>query len=343
MNADVRIASMTDKVERTLQQRQAAAPSGAGAGSWLLDSPRVTATLSLASKIAATPTVPVILSGERGTGVSDLARWIHDHDPGSTCGRFVQTSGHLAVPGEVGVRPLSGTLFVDDVESLRAPSQAWLLNLLLERERRRSPLRIIAGTRMSVPDLLAMPHLSQELVHALDVTRLTIPPLRDHPEEIVPLAYRFLHVCADRVGKSLRGFAVAAEDKLLSHDYPANVRELRNAVERAVVLETSSEVQASSIAFYSEDGPKANQLVVKRVGAGRLPSFAEVERDYLVMLLQQLRGCRAEVSRAMGVSYPTVLKKIARHQLDVRAIVAASELGGRSMLGPADPLFRRGA
>jgi DNA-binding NtrC family response regulator len=326
MSADAGIAIADEKIERALQKRREGVPSGAAAGSWLLESPRMAALLPVAAKISAMPTAPVILTGEPGTGTAELARWIHAHDPVSCNARFMQTSGHLAIPAELQGRPLAGTLFVDDIENLRSATQAWLLNLVSERETRRAPVRVVAGTRRDVPDLLALQHLSHELIHALDVTRVKIPPLRERLEEILPLAYRFLHVFAERVGKPLSTFSVAAESKLLSYDYPANVRELRNVVERAAVLEESNEVQVASIVFYSEQATTAEPSppVRRIVGRERYPSLAEVERDYLVMLLRQLRGCRAEVSRAMGVSYPTVLKKIARHGLDVAAIVAAS-------------------
>jgi DNA-binding NtrC family response regulator len=336
------VSVVPDNVNRVLEERRAISKGSRESGPWLLESPRLAPVLALASKIAAMPTAPVIVTGERGTGTSELARWVHDHDLTTCSAHFAAMPGHLASPTEVRGRALQGTLFIDDVESLRPASQAWLLRLVSEREMRKVAIRVIVSTKRSVPDLLTARHLNPELVYALDVARLSIPPLRERPEEILLLANRFLRVLSERIQKPLSGFSAAAESKLLSYGYGANVRELRNVVERAVVMEDSDEVQAGSIVFYSDrpqddqPGKAIEKLPRKRVDPERLPTLAEVERDYLVTLLRNLRGCRAEVSRAMGVSYPTVLKKIARHGLDVRAIVAATD-DAAAMLAPRVP------
>ena len=345
MNADFGLRFVTDSVPRVLQERRASASRAAEAAPWLLESPRLAPVLSLASKIAGMPTTSVIITGERGTGTSELARWIHDHDVTTCAGRFMSMPAHLASSFDVRGKVL-GTLFVEDEENLRPTSQAWLLRLVTEREARRVAFRIIVSTKRSVPELLAVRHLNQELVHALDVARLDIPPLRERPEEILPLAHRFLCEFAERAEKPLNGFSVAAENKLLLHTYEANVRELRNVVERAVAMEDSDEVRAESIVFYSdraqeEQGAKRTEkLTTIQFGRERMPTLGELEREYLVTLIRQLRGCRAKMSRAMGVSYPTVLKKIARHGLDVRAIVEAHDERPEEQARPANRLCR---
>jgi DNA-binding NtrC family response regulator len=328
MSADFGAPVATENVSRVLRERRANFSRVGEAAPWLLESPRLGPVLSLAAKIASMPTASVIVTGELGTGTSELARWVHDHDVTTCSGRFLAMPGHLASPLEVRGKVLQGTLFVEDFENLRPKSQSWLLRLVAERETRKGALRIIVSTKRSVSELVALRHLNPELVHALDVTRLDIPPLRERPEEILLLAYRFLRLLTERVDKPLNGFSLAAENKLLCHGYGANVRELRNVVERAVAMEDSDDVQAESIVFHSEQ-PQDDQsrrtvesVPLKLFGRDRPPSLAEVEREYLVTLIRNLRGCRAQVSRAMGVSYPTVLKKIARHGLDVRAIVA---------------------
>jgi DNA-binding NtrC family response regulator len=334
MNADVGLRVVTDNVNRVLQERRASVSRVGEAAPWLLESPSLAPVLSLASKISGMPTTSLIITGELGTGTGDLARWVHDHDVTTCAGRFMSLPGHLVKSFDVRGKAL-GTLFVEDVENLEPASQSWLLKLVSEREARRVALRIIVSTKRSVPELLAVRHLNQELVHALDVARLNIPPLRERPEEILLLAHRFLCEFAERVDKPLIGFSVPAENKLLSHTYEANVRELRNVVERAVAMEDSDEVQVESIVFYSDRAPDQGAMRTEkpttttiRFGRERIPTLGEVEREYLVTLIRHLGGSRAKMSRAMGVSYPTVLKKIARHDLDVRAIVEA--LDGRS-------------
>lgn len=145
------------------------------------------------------------------------------------------------------------------------------------------------------------------------------------------LARRFLGHYAERRGRPLLRFSEAAERKLLAHTYPANVRELRNVVERAAALATpdSDEVGDDVVLVFDVGGATSVRAQLFRpvsavAGqvAAHLPTLAELERDYLVMLIRELKGRRTAISRAMGVSYPTVLKKISDHGLDVRAIVA---------------------
>jgi DNA-binding NtrC family response regulator len=113
----------------------------------------------------------------------------------------------------------------------------------------------------------------------------------------------------------------------LSHTYPANVRELRNVVERAAALATSDEVGEAAIVLF--DQFEARRAVIEPILAAtkrkqesaQVPTLAELERDYLVLLIREFRGRRTEISRALGVSYPTVGRMIAKHQLDVKSIV----------------------
>jgi DNA-binding NtrC family response regulator len=190
------------------------------------------------------------------------------------------------------------------------------------------PLRIIASSRLSVGELLQQRQLSQELIHTLDVCRLVIPPLRQRQGDILQLGRRFLRHYAEKLDRPALHFSAEAESKLLSHDYAANVQELRNIVERAMAVASSDEIGVEAIVFYEErsDFQTRNRHVPFSAGKNgergrRLPSLSEVEHDYLKMLIRELRGRRAEISRVMGISYQTVLRKIALHGLDVRAIV----------------------
>jgi two-component system, NtrC family, response regulator AtoC len=334
----VGLAALSVDVVRALEGRRAAAVASEVPRHWLLDSPRLTAVLAVAKRLATTATTPLIIQGERGCGVKELARLVHDEDPSAKTGQFRAVHAQFVSPTEMRGCALHGTLFIEDVENLKAPGQTWIGGMLADREAAQRPLRIVVSSRFSVGELLQQKRLSQELVHALDVTRVVIPPLRERPEEILGIARKFLGHYASRLERPCLRFSSAAECKLLSHAYPANVCELRNIVERAVALSASDdrEIGDGSIVFY--DGPvdahgRRDLLPVPRStdveATGRLPRLVDVERDYLVMLIRELRGRRTEISRAMGVSYPTVLKKIAQHHLDVRAIVASGSEGGQ--------------
>jgi DNA-binding NtrC family response regulator len=282
----------------------------------------------------AAPPTPIIIQGERGCGVKELARLVHDKDPGAAAGPFKAVPAQFVSQAEMRGWIPHGTLFIEDVENLKSAGQTWIGTMLADRETARRPLRIVVGSRFGVGELLAQKRLSQELLHALDVSRLIIPPLRERPEDILVMARKFLGHYASRLGRPGLRFSATAECKLMCHSYPANVCELRNVVERAVALSAAEEEEIADATIVFYDAPVdlhgRRELLPARSAAvessGRLPRLVDMERDYLVMLIRELRGRRTEISRAMGVSYPTVLKKIAQHRLDVRAIVA-SEAG----------------
>jgi DNA-binding NtrC family response regulator len=325
------LSSESDSDSRTthaLEARRAAGFSGEMPGHWLLDSPGLAPVMELARRLARAPGAPILIEGERGSGVPELARMIHDSDPIARRGRFLSMTAHLAAPPDMRGWSPSGTLFIEDIENLPVPVQVWVEELLASRSASDRPMRIIAGSRMSVGNLLRHPSLHEELVHALDVGRIVLTPLRDRPGDILGLAQRFLSHYAEWQGRPLLRFTRAAECKLMSHTYPANVRELRNVVERAAALATSEEVGEDAIVLF--DQFEARRAVIEPILAAttlrkresaQVPTLAELERDYLVLLIREFRGRRTEISRALGVSYPTVNRMIAKHQLDVKSIV----------------------
>jgi DNA-binding NtrC family response regulator len=253
---------------------------------------------------------------------------IHDADPIAQRGRFQMMTAHLAARPDMRGWSHTGTLFIEDVENLPMSAQVWVEELLASRSESDTPMRIIAGSRMSMGDLLRYPGLHEELVHALDVGRIVLPPLRTRTGDILGLARRFLSHYAEWQGRPLLQFSHAAENRLLAHPYPANVRELRNVVERAAALTTSDEVGEDAIVLF--DQFEAKRAVVEAIlpraatrkrETSQVPTLAELERDYLVLLIREFKGRRTQISRALGVSYPTVSRMIAKHQLDVKSIV----------------------
>lgn len=336
-----------------MEGHRLAAAAAACPGDWILESPRLAPVLAVVRRVATTPAVPVIVTGERGVGVNELCRLLHSETIRTSPGRLwtvpASGAGRPSRRGEFG----SGTLVVDDVENLRPEAQRWLMEVVGDQGGAGRAIRVVATSQLEVGQLLAHPGLAQELVHALDVVRLYLPPLRHRPEEILPTAERYLRHFARAAGRSIKGFTGDAQTKLLTHPYPANVRELRNAIERAVALEISGEIQSGSVIFHDERsgadsaalnggsaaGARLAPARIPRLSAmmqgARLPSLAEVEREYLIVLIRRLRGRRTLISRAMGVSYPTVVKRIAQHGLDVRAILAAED-ESRGQAGPAN-------
>jgi DNA-binding NtrC family response regulator len=339
-------------VARAMEMRRRAAASlkaGEDAASWLLDSPRLARVLTAARRIAGMPETPVMLQAERGTGAEELGRYIHDLDPRARKGRFLALSAHAVNAGQLRTLPLEDrTVLIEGVQQLRGETQGWLAGVVSKRIR---GLRVIVVSPYDVSELLQQHALTPEFIETLDVARLTLPPLRERREEILPLAQRFLVHWSERAGRMFAGFSGAAEARLLAHAYHGNIRELRNLIERAVALEETHQIQASSIMFseaFAEErirstGDATLSKVLAASGTGeKLPTLAELERAYLVLLVRELRGRRTRIARVMGLSYPTVLKKIARYEIDVETLLHEVEGGTEGRPGDLSVVPRTG-
>src|SRR5258707_1516369 len=137
-----------------------------------------------------------------------------------------------------------GTLFLDEVGDLPAPLQPKLLRLLQEKryervgetQTRACDVRIVAATNRILETEVAAGKFREDLLYRLNVFEVTLPPLRQRPNDILPLAAHLLGFFARQAGKLLKGYSEEARAALLRHPWPGNLRELRNAVERGVIL-----------------------------------------------------------------------------------------------------------
>jgi two-component system, NtrC family, response regulator AtoC len=305
--------------------------------------------LALASKVAASPDTTVLITGETGTGKELVAQRVHLATPGRGEGPFVELNcaaipetlleaelfGHEkgAFTDAARTRPglleeaEGGTLFLDEVGDMPPATQAKLLKVLETRVFRRlggardldADVRFVAATHRDLDAAVADGKFRLDLFHRLDVFRIHLPPLRERREDVIPLARFFLSELAARAGKAIRALAPETERLLLGDPFPGNVRELRNVIERAVILENGPELSPAVLHLRpggSEPAPPAASGTPPSADAPP-PSLAAVERAYLVGLLERARGNRSQVARWMGVSYPTVQKKIADFSIDV--------------------------
>jgi two-component system response regulator AtoC len=219
-------------------------------------------------------------------------------------------------------------VFLDEIGDMPLATQAKLLKVLETQAFRRlggtrdieADVRFIAATHHDLRASVAAGAFRLDLYHRLDVFRITIPPLRERREDIVPLARFFLAELAARAGKDIRAIAPEAERRLLAYGFPGNVRELRNVIERAIILESGSTLSPHSVLLRDEEpAPAAGGVsVALPADEGEAPpSLEQVEKAYLVQLLERAGGNRTQVARWMGVSYPTVMKKIVDYGIDI--------------------------
>jgi NtrC-family two-component system response regulator AlgB len=261
--------------------------------------PAMQKTLDLAFHAAASEAT-VLLRGESGTGKGVLARAMHSRSPraggpfvvvhcpslsaelleselfghvkGAFTGAVADTNGKVAAAE-------GGTLFLDEVGDLPMSVQPKLLRLLQDRayERvgetrtRQADVRILTATNRDLPAAAAAGRFREDLYYRLNVIEVELPPLRQRPDDILPLAERLLRFFARQSSKPAATFTAAAREALGRHSWPGNVRELRNAVERGVILAPGKEIDLPHLPpLLSVPAPPARVEVGGRVTLGAL-------------------------------------------------------------------------
>jgi two-component system response regulator AtoC len=292
---------------------------------------------------AAATDATVLLLGESGTGKSLVARVLHRLSARRN-GPFVEINcgaippglieselfGHArgAFTGAGRERPglfeeaKGGTVLLDEVAELPPDLQVKLLTVLEERRVRRVgenrdrevDARVIAATNADLAAAVRRGRVREDLFYRLNVISLTIPPLRQRREDILPLARRFLGELARETNRRLRGFSPAAEEALLAHRWPGNVRELRNVVERSLLLKTSgARIERADLPPLA--GATRGEARVSLPSAGLPEAVREYEKRLLLEALEQSRGVVAGAATLLGISRTNLHNKLKKHDL----------------------------
>ena len=184
-------------------------------------------------------------------------------------------------------------------------------------------VRLIAATNRDVVDAIRRGEFREDLFHRLNVMQFRPPPLRERGGDILLLAAHFLRGFNARLGKNVRAISEAARAALVAHTWPANIRELRNVIERAVILESSQEVQPSSLPDFEVES-RLRQAVVPSA-APRLSNLGDTliafEREMVSAALQQHDGNLAAAAAQLGLTLEALQFRL-----------------GRLQIGPATPL-----
>ena len=292
----------------------------------------------LAGRVAATD-ANVLVTGESGTGKDALAQHLHAQSP-RAAGPFVRidcaalpaelleaelfgyergafTGATAAKPGRLEAAH-KGTLVLDEIAHLPRDAQAKLLRVIERREferlggRRtvRVDARLVALTNVDLDDAVRRRAFREDLFYRLNVVRIHVPPLRERREDVGPLAEKLLAAYAAKHGRPARRFDSGALAALAVYDFPGNVRELANVVERAVIVSDGREVGA-------EDLPEAVRAAAA-LGArrSRRPTLAELEDEYIREVLAAARGNKSEAARVLGISRKNLYERLARQKAD---------------------------
>ena len=334
-------ASLLEQVERYCMRSVAEDD-----GDIVAADPKSGALLALAARVAASATT-VLLSGESGSGKEVLARYIHRHSPraehpfiaincaaipdnlieatlfGHERGAFTGASQAQAGKFE---QAQGGTLLLDEISEIPLPLQAKLLRVLQEREVElvgakkalALDIRVIATTNRDLGACVAAGTFRADLYYRLNVFPLQLPPLRERPADIVPLARRFVAGHAQAMGRPQLRLAACAEQRLLAHPWPGNVRELENVVQRAVILAAVDLIEAAELDFGAAPALQATpqpQPQGEAVAAGADMDMKSLERAHIMETLLAVNGSRKLAVERLGISERALRYKLQQYRL----------------------------
>jgi len=304
------------------------------------NSPAIRHVFEMISHVAATDAT-VLVTGESGTGKELVARSLHEHSPRASrhfialnCGALTETLleselfGHergAFTGADTRRRGLfeeanGGTLFLDEVGELTPATQVRLLRVLQERHVRpvgsnhAKPIdvRVIAATNRDLGEEVGQRRFREDLFYRLNVVSIDLPPLRNRGEDLLLLAHHLLNKHGSRLGKPGLRFSSEAVEALSAYPFPGNIRELENAVERAVIMTNDDTVRAE--AFPAQLRRMSSRPRLRAVTDLDFPEArARFERSYLEQILEETAGNLSQAARRAGMDRSNFRRLLERH------------------------------
>ena len=172
-------------------------------------------------------------------------------------------------------------------------------------------VRVIAATNRDIEGAIEEKRFREDLYFRLNVIQIPLPPLRSRAGDVLPLAQRLLKTFAERAGKPITGIAPAAAEKLVAYSWPGNVRELQNCIERAVALARLEHIVVEDLPEKVRDH-RASHVLVTGDDPSELVPMEELERRYVLRVLEAVRGNKAAAARILGFERKTLYRKLER-------------------------------
>ncbi len=297
-------------------------------------SPAMTQVLSMARRVA-TSTMPILITGENGTGKSLLAEYIHRHSARAP-GPFISVNmgaisestfesemfGHTrgaftdAKSDRIGRVELAdqGTLFMDEVANLPLAQQAKILRLLEERHyeklgsshTRQADIRFISATNADLDTMVAERGFRQDLLYRLNGVTLRIPSLRERQADIRPLAESFLERARQHYGSPARRFSQPALRALEHYPWPGNIRELQHVVERSVLLAQQEDIVEGDLQLAKTAPAQPAELAQM--------SLEQAEVWFIQQALDRHQGNASEAAKALGLSRSALYRRLGKRE-----------------------------
>ena len=283
----------------------------------------------------------VLVTGETGTGKELVARALHDRGP-RKAGPFVglncsavpealleaELFGHVrgaftdAARARAGlfVRANGGTLFLDEIAELPLALQPKLLRALQERKVRpvgsdeeiSFDARVVTATNRDLESAVEENRFREDLFFRINVIHVALPPLRARGGDVLLLAQHFVDRYAGQAGKSVSGISAAAAERLLAYAWPGNVRELENCIERAIALTEYDKIAVDDLPEKIRSYRRSHVLVASDDPTELVP-LEEVERRYILRVMEAVGGNKTEAAQVLGVGRRTLYRKLEQY------------------------------
>jgi DNA-binding NtrC family response regulator len=336
------------QVERALEHKQINEENSAlrralstmsGGASPVFQSPAMKQVVRTIERVAPSD-VSILITGESGTGKEVIADLIHSLSPrskgpnikvncaalprelieselfGSMKGAF---TGAQADREGLFRQAEGGTLLLDELSEMPIDTQSKLLRVLQEKEVRpvggktsyKIDCRVIAATNRIPQDAIKDGKMREDLYYRISAISVFLPPLRERREDIVPLANAFLKRFAAQANRVITGFTPAAGDMLRRFDWPGNVRQLQNEVQRAVLMAEDKVIDVQDLAITVSHTPETGNAET-----GNLTLMEAMERNTIVQMLKETRGNKLETAKRLGIGRQTLYNKIKAYAIE---------------------------
>jgi two-component system response regulator PilR (NtrC family) len=290
----------------------------------------------------------ILLTGESGTGKGLVAQAIHFHSlrrdkpmVSLNCGAMPENLleselfGHMrgaftgADSNKKGLLEVAerGSVFLDEIGEMSAVMQVKLLRVLQERRFRRvggleemqADIRIIAATNQDLTRLIAEGRFREDLFYRINVIPIALPPLRERREDISLIAEHFLEKYTEQMGKEIAGISHQAMELLLQHEWPGNIRELENVMERAVALEPTPSILPDSLPVSVRGDaarvPVSNVDGLPEAGFDLEAHVKQIERGYIAEALKKAGGVQVKAAELLGMSFRSFRYYVKKYNL----------------------------
>ncbi len=311
-------------------------------------SPKMLELYDLLEKVAPTKT-NILITGESGTGKELVAKAIHYNSPRRekpfvtlNCGAIPESLieselfGHMkgaftdAIATKKGLFEVAdeGTIFLDEISELPLMMQVKLLRVLQDKEFKRVggtedirvDVRIISATNKDLEEAVREKQFREDLFYRLNVIQIKLPSLRERKEDIPLLVNHFIKRYSEELGKQITQVSPEALRILMKYDYPGNVRELQNIIERSVALETSQELTAQNLKSYLDDQfpvkRKAFDLEIPSEGVDLEKIVEDVERTLLLKALDRSRGIKKKAAELLHINFRSMRYRLEKYGLN---------------------------